>query len=562
MSHLPPLLALVLVVSLSPSARAQLLEVEQIHLDLSQQGQGFGLAADMEASTIVVGAENDDEVMAESGAVFVFRRNGVAWDLEQKVKAVAPGFEDLFGSSVALSGNTMLVGAAFDDDYGNNAGTVFAFERNGTTWTQTQMLVGGDTADFDGYGAALAIEGDIAVVGAPSNLAQTPLRTGAAYVFARSAGVWSLQQKLWPTDGATFDQFGSAVAVSGERVAVGAFLADPLGSGSGAVYVFVRSGTTWSLETKLFPSSGDAGDQFGRAIDFEGDTIVAGAPLDEELAVSVGAAFVFTRTGTTWSEQQRLLSPDGALSDEFGSSISISGQDLVVASPRHAHAQVRTGAAYLYHRTGSSWNLEQELLPVQSSPFDGGLFGTAIVIDGDTVMGSDPSDTLAGSPSGAVHVFRDEPDIGTAYCFGDGSGTACPCGNPGGAGEGCANSTGAGAILEAIGSPSIADEDFFLSATQTLPGGPGVFFQGLNQVNGGAGAPFGDGLRCAGGSVLRLQTVAADSWGSARTTVNLAVAGAATPGLALNYQYWYRDPATAGSCSAFNLSHATTVVWN
>ena len=166
-------------------------------------------------------------------------------------------------------------------------------------------------------------------------------------------------------------------------------------------------------------------------------------------------------------------------------------------------------------------------------------------------------------------VFYDNVDLaevlpppGNAYCFGDGSGTTCPCGNPGAAGEGCANGTGSGAILGVSGSVSIGAGDAVLEGSQLPNNQPVLFFQGDNAVNGGAGILFGDGLRCAGGNVIRLQVRTANASGLASTTVNVSSKGAVSMGDTKRYQAWYRDPAGSPCGNAFNLSNGNEITWS
>ncbi len=151
--------------------------------------------------------------------------------------------------------------------------------------------------------------------------------------------------------------------------------------------------------------------------------------------------------------------------------------------------------------------------------------------------------------------------LGTAYCFGDGTGTACPCGNSAAAGEGCANSTGSGAIITASGSVSISAGNLVLSATGLIPSQPGLYFQGDNAVNGGNGIVFGDGLRCAGGGLIRLQVRMSDASGASSTTVNIAIQGGASAGRTTRYQVWYRDPGASPCGTGFNLSNGYELVW-
>ena len=161
---------------------------------------------------------------------------------------------------------------------------------------------------------------------------------------------------------------------------------------------------------------------------------------------------------------------------------------------------------------------------------------------------------------GVVNVVRSgEP--GTAFCSGDGSGAACPCNNSAAAGEGCANGTGAGAKLSSSGSTSVSAGDLVLAGSQLVPGQPGLYFQGNNAVSSGAGAVFGDGLRCAGGGVVRLQVRIADGSGASATSVNVASVGGAAAGTTRRYQLWYRDPASSPCGTGFNLSNGVEVVF-
>jgi hypothetical protein len=152
---------------------------------------------------------------------------------------------------------------------------------------------------------------------------------------------------------------------------------------------------------------------------------------------------------------------------------------------------------------------------------------------------------------------------GTSFCPGDGSGTACPCGNTGGSDEGCANDTGSGAVLTGSGSNSISSDDLALSATNLTPG-PGLFFQGNNAINSGNGNPFGDGLRCAGGGVRRLEVRFANSGNAftTTTTISISTAGVVYAGDTKRYQYWYRDSGTSPCNSLFNLSNGYQITWS
>ncbi len=177
----------------------------------------------------------------------------------------------------------------------------------------------------------------------------------------------------------------------------------------------------------------------------------------------------------------------------------------------------------------------------------------------DAGTGISATFTITGAFRGTADQISSEP--GSTFCSGDGSSTACPCGNTGGAGEGCANGTGSGARLSASGTASVSAADLVLSAENLIPSQPGLYFQGNNAVNSGNGNPFGDGLRCAGGGVIRLQVRFADSNGTSQTSANIAANGGVSAGDTKRYQIWYRDPNTSPCSTQFNLSNGYEITW-
>ena len=210
------------------------------------------------------------------------------WSEQQKLTASDAAPNDDFGTSVALSGDTAVVGAPFDDDAGSASGSAYVFVRSGTRWSQQQKLTASDAAPNDDFGLAVAVSGDTAVVGAIGD-DDAGRVSGAAYVFVRSGTRWSQQQKLTASDAASNDLFGISVAVSGDTAVVGARGDDDAGGvNSGAAYVFVRSGTRWSEQQKLTASDAAAGIRFGNSVAVSGDTAVVGAFEDD-------SAYVFVR---------------------------------------------------------------------------------------------------------------------------------------------------------------------------------------------------------------------------------------------------------------------------
>ncbi|MBM3949797.1 MAG: hypothetical protein FJ312_11295, partial [SAR202 cluster bacterium] len=231
------------------------------------------------------------------GSAYVFVRSGATWSQQAKLTASDGGTEDRFGDSVAVSGDTAVVGARGEN---SAQGSAYVFVRSGATWSQQAKLTASDGAEDDVFGISVAVSGDTAVVGALFDDVGSNDDQGSAYVFVRSGATWSQQAKLTASDGAARDQFGYSVVVSGDTAVVGAG-GDDIGSNGdqGSAYVFVRSGATWSQQAKLTASDGATDDEFGRSVAVSGDTAVVG-PWSDNVGSNLdqGSAYVFTGTPT------------------------------------------------------------------------------------------------------------------------------------------------------------------------------------------------------------------------------------------------------------------------
>jgi hypothetical protein len=267
---------------------------------------------------------------------------------EAKLTAGDAASDDQFGAAVGISGETAVVGAPVDDTAaGPNAGSAYVFVRSGTSWSQQAKLTASDAAVFDLFGRALAVSGDTVVIGAPSDDTDAGREAGSAYVFVRSGTSWSQQSKLTASDAAASDTFGLSVAVSGDMAVVGAISDDTdAGPDAGSAYVFARSGTGWSQQAKLTASDAAVFDLFGRAVAVSGDTAVVGAQFGDTVA---GSAYVFARSGTNWSQQAKLTASDAAAFDFFGAAVAISGDTVVVgALADDTAAGSNAGSAYVF----------------------------------------------------------------------------------------------------------------------------------------------------------------------------------------------------------------------
>jgi uncharacterized repeat protein (TIGR01451 family) len=379
---------------------------------VGQQGAEFGRSAAVSGDTVVVGAAAHDAAGGvDTGAAYVFVRSGTTWILQQQLLASDGAASDLFGSAVAISGDTIVVGAPFDDTpSGVDAGSAYVFVRSGTTWSEQQKLLAADGGTDDTFGSTVSISADTVLAGAPTHAAPAGVNSGAAYAYVRSGTTWSEQQELVAPDGAPGDLFGCSVAVSADTAVAGACNDDtPGGAEAGSAWVFLRSGTTWAPQQHLMASDAAPSDAFGCSVAVSGDTAVAGACGGEGPVggADTGSAYVFVRAGVLWTEQQELSAFDVGSSASFGFSTSISG-DTVVVGARYADTAggVDAGAAYVFVRSGTTWTQEQKLLPSDGAAGD--FFGTSVSVSGDTVaVGASSADTPGGFGfnTGAAYVF-------------------------------------------------------------------------------------------------------------------------------------------------------------
>src|SRR5262245_29771598 len=295
---------------------------------------------------------------------------------------------DLFSSALAIDGDTLVVGA-WNDTIGANwgQGSVYVFARSGVSWTQQQKLIANDGESFDNFGIAVTLSSDTLVVGAIGDKIGANQSQGSAYVFTRSGGIWTQQQKLIADDGGAGDCFGISVALSSETLAVGAYV-DNIGANvsQGSAYVFTRSGGIWTQQQKLIADDGAADDYFGESVALDGDMLVVGARNDDiDANTDQGSAYVFTRSGGIWTQQQKLVANDGAADDWFGWAFALDGDMLVVGARNDdIGANTDQGSAYVFTR--SDLTCTQHQRPVANDGAADDNFGAAVALDGDMLV--------------------------------------------------------------------------------------------------------------------------------------------------------------------------------
>jgi hypothetical protein len=440
----------------------------------------FGTSVSVSGETLVVGAPFEassskgvnstaNNTSSASGAAYVFIRSGTTWSQQAYLKASNSGMNDEFGTSVAVSSNTVIVGARFEasstnginttsDNGAEDSGAAYVFFRNGTAWAQeAYMKHSGNLPGGDYFGSAVAVSGNTVVVGAAGEdsstkgVNSTPNESGsdagAAYVFVRNGSTWTQQAYLKASNTGISDYFGTSVAIAANIIVVGAPGEDSSTTGvnstsnntavnSGAAYVFVRNGSTWTQQAYLKASNTGSGDFFGDSVAVSATTVVVGAPDEDggttgvnsvpnENASDSGAAYVFTSSGTVWSQQAYLKASNTEEDDEFGTSVSISGNSLIVGAPGEDSSTkgvnsspnnigIDSGAAYVFTRNTAIWSQQAYLKASNTSLYD--AFGTSVAISENIAVVGAP---LESSSTTGVNTSSNEnsPYSGAAYAF-------------------------------------------------------------------------------------------------------------------------------------------------
>ncbi|MFT3929430.1 MAG: histidine kinase [Spongiibacteraceae bacterium] len=459
---------------------------------------GWTIALSDDGTTLAVGAPSEDssatgingsqssDATTDSGAVYVFVNTGSGWTQQAYLKASNTYAGDNFGESVALSsdGNTLAVGAPFEDSSATtingsqttrtagDAGSIYVFTRSGSSWSQQAYVKPTNTyaASYFGWSVALSDDGNTLAAGAPgesnSNSGVNPganthsaSNAGAAYVFTRSGSNWSQQVYLKASNAAAEDNFGTAIALngSGSTLAVGSpyeasaatgingTQSDNSATTAGAAYVFTRSGSTWSQQAYVKASNTGAGDNFGAqlALDNSGNTLAVGAPYEASSATGVGgtqsnnsaanagAAYVFARSGSSWSQQAYVKASNTNTNDNFASALALSsdGSTLAVGAigesssatgingSQSDNSKDGVGAVYLFTRSGTAWSQQTYVKPSTSTV--GNEFGTAIGLSANagTLAISGAFEQSNATGIGGTQTNTSATDAGAVWMF-------------------------------------------------------------------------------------------------------------------------------------------------
>jgi hypothetical protein len=320
---------------------------------------------------------------------------------------------DYFGVTVAIDGDLAVVGAYFDDDGENEAGAVYVYRYNGSDWQEETKLVAADARASAYFGYSVAVQDNLIVVGAVND-DENGSDAGAAYVYRYDEAMltWTQEAKLIGS-GVASAFFGQSVAIDRDLIVVGALNESPSSANSGAasIYRWDESSSSWAQEAQLVPSDGAAGDEFGISVSVSGEVIIVGADRDDDGGSTSGAAYVYRLVESSWQET-KLTASDAAEEDMFGISVSISGDVAAVGAYSKDVSGVDSGAVYVYQWDGATWN--EEILTA-SDAAEGDIFGYSVSVSGERIVVVSISDDENGSNSGSVYTYRENDSVWSEY---------------------------------------------------------------------------------------------------------------------------------------------------
>ncbi len=410
-------------------AQCELYEVAKLTAADAAASDLFGYSVSVSGDVAVAGAWRDDcAAGVDCGAAYVYRLIGSTWVQEGKLTASDAAQSDVFGLSVFVSGDVAILGAHQDDcAAGLDCGSAYVYRFNGSTWVEQAKLTASDAAAGDAFGNSVSVSGDVAVAGASFDDCAGGSNCGSAYVYRLNGSGWVQEDKLTASDAAQEDYFGQSVSVSGNLVVVGAYLDNcAAGIRCGSAFVYRFNGTTWVEEQKLTASDAAQSDQFGFSVSVSGDLVVVGAYLDDCAAgIDCGSAYIYRFNGSGWVQEAKLTALNAAQLDLFGQSVSVSGDIAVVGARGDDCATgLDCGAAYVYRFNGSFWLLQAKFTPSDAAQQD--YFGWSASVSGNlVVVGADQDDCAAGVNCGSAYVLALENLPLPADCNANGIADEC-----------------------------------------------------------------------------------------------------------------------------------------
>ena len=392
-----------------------------------QEYDGFGGSVAVSGDVAIVGAASDDDLGEKAGSAFIFRFDTVTsqWTQEAKLLASDGAKRDRFGYSVTIENELAIIGAIGSDDKGLSSGAVYVFRYDGLTWVEDVKIFASDGGAYDGFGVAVDISGDRFIVSAPGDSDECPA-CGSAYIFRFDADrlLWTEEGKVTASDATYYvegyDLFGWSVSISDEFAIVGkprnTF---PFPWGPGAAYIYHYDGKSWGGEVKLLPSNSDIGDMAGWSVAIDGDIAIFSALVGHSAVIGSGTAHVFRydHDSSRWVEEAMLADLQGNTEDYFGSSVSLSGQTAIIGAKFDGDKDNgnNSGSAFIfdYDIKASKWVQQAKLLASDGEAGD--LLGWSAAIDGDVAILGAPGDDDSADGAGSAYVF----DVAACVCPAD-----------------------------------------------------------------------------------------------------------------------------------------------
>ncbi|MGD9127167.1 MAG: Ig-like domain-containing protein, partial [Planctomycetia bacterium] len=368
--------------------------VSKLLADGGAVGDCFSYSVAIDGTTAIVGSGYNDGI--SSGYASIFEQTELGW--VQVAELTSEVYDDFFGRSVAISGNTAIVGAVRD---GYFAGAVYVFTKTETGWIQTDKLVADIRRSNDYFGQSVSIDGDTIVVGANRGVGISSY-SGSAYIFEQTETGWDQVAKIFADDGGAYDEFGSSVSINGTTILVGAPRNSASGTYSGAAYVFEQNGTEWVQVSKLVADDAVMYGFLGRSVSLSGITAIVGAKNRD-------AAYVFEKTDSGWVQHAKLVAADAMSGSYFGCSVSIDATIAVVGAYRNVEVGVPTGAAYVFEKTETGWNQIDKLAAPDGAAED--YFGYSVAVSGQAMLLSACRDDDNSTDSGSAYLFSNSPTL-------------------------------------------------------------------------------------------------------------------------------------------------------
>ena len=392
------------------------------------EGDRFGTSVAISGTSAIVGAPFNDDGAFDAGSAYIFEKEESTslWVEKRKLRASDPETNAIFGYSVSVDQDVAAIGARGGTHEETTFGSAYVFEKAGGVWpqNQTMKLTPSDGEAGDAFGHSVSVSGNYVVVGNPND-DDSGSTSGSAYVFERVDGEWpqhQTQKLIKPPDVGSADFFGESVAINGDRIVVGAPSTDDAGGQSGSAYLFIRDlSGTWNQEFKFVASDAASGDRFGNSVAIDGNYIIVGAHLEG----IPGSAYIFERslTDDTWgtncsidgdgvtvcNESRKILSPDPGPNDQFGKSVSISGDRAVIGAIHDDDAGSSSGSAYAFERGGGTWTDYTKLVAGDAEAED--QFGMSVAVSGDYAIVGAPFNDDDGPDSGSAYIFAFQPTI-------------------------------------------------------------------------------------------------------------------------------------------------------